>query len=336
MFSAEPKVYSSMFSIPSDIAEKHLKFASGEQLKVILCIFKNPDITADGISQRTGISVRDVSECIEYWTDAGILAEKNQDKIFPPEIHNNETMPEEPQKTVLPEIRFINPTQEEIADIIKSNGSMKRLFNEAQEILGRTLGYSMQCTLYSVVNFYGIKPDVANCLLHFAKSIGKTSQNDIQQIAKYWAEHSVTDMAAADDYITETEKAKDLFVELATRTKNDTNIASFAVLDMICEWIRWGYTVDEVERAFDIMKAEKQTGRLEWNNFRHMNGTIKRWHKVGMTTLEDIDKGTKKIGGKVTEKKETSFDIELAEKMAKENPKDFGSIKNKKRKKRLG
>lgn len=333
MFSVDPKVYASMFSIPSDIADKHLKFASGEQLKVILCIFRKPDIAADEIARMTALSPAAVDECIEYWADAGVLCPERQEKAVATESQNTAIKTEAPS-VQLPEIHFVNPTQLEIQDILKSNGSMKRLFNEAQQILGRTLGYAMQCTIYSIVNCYGIKPDVANCLLHFAKSIGKTSQNDIQKIAKYWAENGITDLVSADDYITETARAKELFETLAQRTSNNTSLPSFAQFEMICEWIRWGFTVDEIEKAFNIMKAEKQTGRLDWNNFRHINGTLKNWRKAGMLTVEDIEKGTKKFGGKKAPEKETSFDVELAEKNAKENPKDFGSIKNKKRRNR--
>ena len=144
-------------------------------------------------------------------------------------------------------------------------------------------------------------------------------------------------MSLADDYITETEKAIKFFKELAVLTNNSEETPSFAVLEMISEWIRWGYTVETAQKAFEIMKAEKQTGRLNWNNLRHMNGTIKNWRSMGMLTVEDIEKGTKKFGGKKQSvPKETSFDVELAEKMATESPKDFGSMKNKKRKRSRG
>ncbi len=331
MFKINPKIYSSMFSLPTEIADKGLKFASGEQLKVIICIFRNPDITKDEISKRTNLSLSVVGECVEYWIDAGVLKSEAQTVAAKTEKQVQKTV--ENPKTSMPEIQFTNPTQAEVEKILKKNGSMKRLFNEAQEILGRTLGYSMQCTIYSVVYRYGIKPDVANCLLYFAKSIDRTSQNDILKIAKYWSENGMTDLASADDYIRESEKALALFRELATRTNNDTSAPTFAVLEVICEWIRWGYTIEEVNKAFDIMKAEKQTGRLVWNNICHMNGTIKNWHKSGMTTVNDIEKGTKKFAPKQSKKvaKETSFDVQKAEQKARENRKDFGTKKNKKR-----
>ena len=39
MFKVNPKVYASMFSLPTEIIDKGLKFASGEQIKVVLCVF---------------------------------------------------------------------------------------------------------------------------------------------------------------------------------------------------------------------------------------------------------------------------------------------------------
>ncbi len=336
MFKISPSVYSSMFSLPTEIADKELKFASGEQLKVIICIFRHPDITAEEISQKTNLSPANVREYIEYWENAGILT---AEEPAPPVKTEKQNEPNTAEKTIiLPDIRFTNPTQAEIDNIIKKNGSMKRLFNEAQEILGKTLGYTMQCTLYSVVNFYGITPDVVNYLLHFAKSIDATSQDDIQKIAKYWAQNSITTLAAADDYIAETEKAINLFRELALRTNNDEKAPSFAVLEMICEWIRWGFPVDTVEKAFYIMKEEKQTGRLVWKNVCHINGTLKKWRAAGTFTVEDIEKGTKKFetksNKKNTEPKKTSFDVERAEKNAREKRKRFGDakyIKNRKK-----
>ena len=333
MFKIAPKVYSSMFSLPTEIADKGLKFASGEQLKVIIAIFRNPEIDEAQIAKATNLSLSTVKECVEYWVDSGILQENKAKETVKTEKQTE--LATEKVKTVLPEIHFSNPTQDEIEKVLKKNGSMKRLFNEAQQILGRTFGFAMQSTIYSVVYRYGIKPDVANCLLHFAKSIDSTGHNDILKIAKYWAENGITNLSAADDYIRETEKSLSLFKELANRTNNDDSAPSFAVLELISEWIRWGYNIDVVEKAFNIMKNEKQTGRLVWTNMRHMNGIIKKWHSAGMLTVQDIEKGTKKIETKTQKQnktKETSFDIEKAEAKAKSNRKDFGEMKNKRKK----
>lgn len=321
-----------MFSLPTEIIDKGLKFATGEQIKVILCIFRSPEITVSDLAKKTNLSENEIGECVEFWTDMGVLeAEKQQEAVkTEKQIATNEKVVKP-----LPEIRYTPPTQEEINKILKGRSSVKRLFNEAEEILGSTIGFTMQCTLHAVVYCYGIKPDVANCLLHFAKSIDNTSQEDIKRIAKYWHDNGITDLVSADEYINETHQALSVFRELATRTNNDTSVPTFAVLELFCEWIRWGYKIDAIEKAFNIMKAEKLTGRLVWRNVTHMNGTIKNWRKADMFTAEDIEKGTKRFETKASRKekevKETSFDVQKATEKSKENRKDFGTKKNKKR-----
>lgn len=333
MFKVNPKVYASMFSLPTEVVDKGIKFASGEQIKVILCVFRNPEITIGELMRKTNLSKNEVEECVEYWKDNGILeAELKTEKTVKTEKQITQL---EKVKVPLPEIRYVPPTQEEINKILKGRSAVSRLFIEAQEILGKTFGYTTQCAIHAIVYYYGIKPDVANCLLHFAKSIDSTSQDDIKKIAEYWKENGITTQVAADDYITETDKALSVFRELAERTNNDTSPPTFAVLELFCEWLRWGYTIDEIEKAFNIMKAEKLTGRLVWRNVTHMNGTIKNWRKEEMFTVADIEKGTKKFETKSTKKaekqKKTSFDIEKATEKSKENRKDFGTKKNKKR-----
>ena len=334
MFKIKQDIYSSMFSLPTQIADNTLKFANGEQLKVIISIFRNPSADFDEIKRKTNLSLEDIKECVEFWQDMGIIETEN-DEI---PLKKESEVPEIQQinKPAM-EIHFIKPTQEELNDILENNNSLSRLMHEAEMIFGKTIGYGMKCVIYSLVEYYGITPDVANCLLHFAKSIDYVSQRQIQKIADYWFEHDIRNQNDADEYISETTEAISLFYELAEKTNNSTDLPSFSVLSMMYEWIQWGYKFDVIYKAFEIMKAEKETGRIDWNNCRHINGTLKNWRSQGMYTLEDIEKGTKKFETKANKKanknKETSFDVELAEEMAKKHMTNFGSKKNKRHRK---
>ena len=73
MYSADVKFFASSFSVPAKIADEMLKLCSGEQLKVILCILRNPEIEAEEIARITGLSLSEVEECAEYWADSGII-----------------------------------------------------------------------------------------------------------------------------------------------------------------------------------------------------------------------------------------------------------------------
>ena len=329
MFSVDPKLYASMFSVPVKIADKLLKLSSGDQLKVILSILRNPDCSIEDIVKNTGLSVQTVEESIEYWTDCAVIkAEKSAEKAV---ITESETQTKTSNKVLSP-VPFVNPTQNEIEKELKGSRSFKNLCNEAQEIFGRTLGYSMQVALYRVVHYYGIRPNVANMLLHYAKLIDKTSLSDIDKIANYWANNGISSMKAADDYIAESEKAIMAYKKLAQATGNAQDNPSFVMCEMLGQWLRWGYSDEMIKKAYDIMKTEKESDRLNYQSFRHMNASISKWHKDGIQMPDDIAKGIKKKKPAGGQNKESSFDTDLAEKKAKESKVDFGSKKNKKRK----
>ena len=329
MFSVDPKLYTSMFSVPSRIADKMLKLSSGDQLKVILCILRNPEADTETIAKATGLSTGTVEESVEYWTDCGIIKQEGQtNKAVTTESENTEIK----STPVISPVPFVNPTQDEINKALKSSRSFKNLCREAQEIFGRTLGYSMQVALYRAVHFYGLRPDVTNMLLHYAKVIDKTSLSDIEKIADYWSANGITSMKLADDFIAESEKAIREYKKLARDTGNTDEAPTFVQCEMLTEWLRWGYSHEMIKKAYDIMKTEKESDRLNYQAFRHMNATIKRWHRDGIKTAADIEKGTKKTRGTKNTPKETSFDTDLAEKNARESAVDFGTKKNKKRK----
>ena len=306
MYSADVKFFASSFSVPAKIADEMLKLCSGEQLKVILCILRNPEIDAEKIAKITGLSLSEVEECAEYWADAGIIvSETKEPNVVISEKDNEEMTENAPAPKIVP---LLKPTQQEIDNALEKSRSLRNLFNEAQQILGKTYGYTMQSLLYNIVYYYGLSQDVANLLLIFAKNADTCSQQELLKIAKYWSENGITDCAAADDYIHKATKGRKLFSELADLTRNADTAPTFAQYELLCKWILWGFDAEAVAKAHGIMKAEKETGTLNYRNFQYMD--------------------------KVKQNKETSFDIELVKEKSRDRTRDIGSKKNKKRKRR--
>ncbi len=335
MYSADVKMYASSFSVPTKIADEMLKLCSGEQLKVILCILRNPEISAEKIAKITGLTLPEVEECAEYWTDAGIIvSEKAEPNIVISEKDNDEMT----ESAVAPKIvPLLKPTQQEIDEALKKSRSLRNLFNEAQQILGKTYGYTMQSLLYNIVFYYGLSQDVANLLLIFAKNAETCSQNELLKIAKYWSENGITNCAVADEYIQKATKGKKLYSELASLTGNADAAPTFAQYELLCKWILWGFDAEAVAKAHGIMKAEKETGTLNYRNFQFMDKVLKNWHEAGLHTVSEIENAPDTAFEKrknPKQKKETSFDIELVKEKSRDRTRDIGSKKNKKRKRR--
>ena len=71
----DPKVFSAVFTVPAAVADKHLKLARGEHIKVLLYIMRNMSVNPNNaeIAAATGLSEYDVAEALLYWEGAGIL-----------------------------------------------------------------------------------------------------------------------------------------------------------------------------------------------------------------------------------------------------------------------
>ncbi len=338
LYTANIKLYASSFSVPTKITDEMLKFSSGEQLKVVLCILRNPESNAEEIASKTGLSVDAVLECVEYWTDAGvIIAENANTTASENSLISEKENAQMTEKVNAPKIiPLFRPSQEEIDSALLKSRSLTNLFNEAQQIFGKTLGYTMQCVIYNVVFYYGLSQDVANLLLTFANYVGATSQQDILKIAKSWSENGITTVELANDYIQEATKARKLFAELSVLTDNADTQPTFVQYDYLTKWIKWGFAADAVAKAHEIMKNEKGTGTLNFRNFQYMDKILKKWNDAGAHTLKEIESAPEKAQTKNKPKqpKETSFDIEKAKEKSRDRTRDIGNMKNKKRKRR--
>ena len=74
-----PAAFSAVFTVPAEVADRHLKLAKGEHIKVLLYIMRNMSsgIDADVISNECGITEYEAKEALLYWADAGILMPDN-------------------------------------------------------------------------------------------------------------------------------------------------------------------------------------------------------------------------------------------------------------------
>ena len=75
MYKVNPGSYASVFVLPTQVADKHLRMAGKAQLKVLLWLFRNPNTAfdLDVISRDTGIPKDEIDDAMLYWIDAGVV-----------------------------------------------------------------------------------------------------------------------------------------------------------------------------------------------------------------------------------------------------------------------
>ena len=80
-YSLNPSFPERGFFVPSDIVDKHIRLASGEQIKVLLLILgKAPKkLDENEIAKKLKYSVADVEDYLQYWVLTGVLIENRPD-----------------------------------------------------------------------------------------------------------------------------------------------------------------------------------------------------------------------------------------------------------------
>ena len=339
MYKINPNSYSSVFVIPTQIADKHLRMAGKAQLKVLLWLYRNTTTAfdIDVISRDTGIPKDEIDDAMLYWIDAGLVV---KDGVTAAPVTEPETVVSQPEKEktgftliektvekapeIVPEkkekqvVHTVKPSIKDISRRLAESPEIGNMFNEVQEVFGRTLGYDGQSNLLMLHDHYGLPADVIVMLCGYAKTIGKQGAIAyIVQMGKAWAEEGVTDFESASRKIARMENAEKIWAEFRTLTGIENPKPTSKQAQFLEVWINdFGYGIDVIYYAYE--KTVEKKGKI---SFSYMNGVLRSWHESGYKTIAEIDRATEEFANgvqKKTEKpknegtKKPSYDIELA------------------------
>ena len=207
-YSVNPSAFRSIFAVPAEIVDKHIRLANEHQLKVLLWILRNspdnPDINA--MCTALKINKDDAADYLQYWVLTGVILEegKSPDHIETVKLASSfsEVKKEDaPQKTVEEtKITHSKPSNSEIATRIGESPEIGHLFNEAQTKLGKTIGYDGQCTLLLLHDHYGLPTEVLFMLIEYCVSVGKTNYSYIEAVGKDWGNREVDTLEKAAEF----------------------------------------------------------------------------------------------------------------------------------------
>lgn len=298
-FTVNPSVFGSMLAVPSVVAEKHLKLASGDQIKVLLAFFKfsQDKDYCEKISSVTGVNAASVFECLEYWADCGIL------------LCDSKKPNDEQQKNISDNKRIKKdfsasgkPTREEAVKRAVDDGELKFLFDEIQQKLNKPITTAQMITLVWLHDNYGLPASVILMAVEYAKNEDKSNFSYIEKVCVDWAEHDVCDVASAERRISRLYMRKTAWKIVSKTFGIDERKPSAKESEFVDKWVnQFGYTKDMLKIAYD--KCIDSTGKL---SFPYIDKIIVKWNANGVKRPQDIDesKPSAKSG-----KTDTSYDI---------------------------
>lgn len=337
-YKINPAAYTGIFPVPSAIVDENIRLAGAVQLKVILYLLRHGTsgsrITCSQVAQALFLSEEDVADAMIFWRERGIVVEENSLPVpvvtsaVPGLSENSVPAAETPQeeKAVplkkVAEIPISRPSHEQIAARCKECEEIGLLFNEAQQILGKTIGYDGQSVLIMLYDSYGLPLEVILMAIEYSVSQGKPSFSNIAKIGRMWNELEIDTIDGVIEYIEEHNAVNEVWNKLRTLTDITNKRPTSKQFGFLNAWIKeYGYSADMIYYAYE--ECVDRTGKM---SMPYMDKIISSWHKNGVKTPMDIQaqrlkwkeeqekKGTAKGKGKekaAHEQREASYDIDL-------------------------
>ena len=294
-YSVNPAVFKSIFAVPTDIVDKHIRLANGDQLKVLLWILRNstenPDI--DEMCKALKMNKSDASDYLQYWVLTGVLSE-NGEIITPApvvETKKEETVIIKEEKK--PEIPVISvtpskPSSREILDRIDESPEIGHLFNEAQQMLGKTIGYDGQCTLLLLHDHYGLPTEVLFMMIDYCVSIGKSNYAYLEAVGKDWGLREIDTLEKAAEQITILKNSNAIWKEFAQNAGITNPRPTVKQTEYLRKWnSEWKFNINMILLAYEEMA--NHTSKL---SMAYIDKILMNWYNNGYKTSEDVAKAS--------------------------------------------
>ena len=307
---------SSIYALPSAVVDKHIKLSGAIQLKVLLLGLKNPArIDEQEIANVLSVSVPDVVDALNYWTDLGVFAnESEQMKSAEAEPQKKEAKPV--RKIISTEA--VKPTREEVAKRGEESQEVARLLREAQMRLARPLTPSEASTLVWLFDNEGIDPMVILMLISFAKNEGRSNIGFVEKTAVNWSNDGVLTTRDVERRIRHIYEMRSAWGVVEKAMGIPHRMPSKKEQELAYTWVcEYKYTPDILSQAYDICVDATSDFSMPY-----IKKILERWHKAGVKNSDDLAKHLEAEAKPKPQKKSSmeTFDINQFNKMLDELP----------------
>ncbi len=295
--------FTSSFLVPAAVADQHLKLASGDQIKVLLCFLRNASsgVEISDIAEFLKLPESEVADALEFWAQAEVLTSVKAPTPPPAK--------ETARKAAKPVA--VKPTREEISSLSFTDEKLSFLLSEAEMKLARSLRGNELQTLAWLYLDHDMDVSIILMLVEYAVSEGKPTITFIESTALSWIDAGVTTLTDAEAQIEERTRKKTAWGMIESAFGIEHRLPSDKELEYAKVWvIEWGFSREMLKEAYNRCVDAK--AKLD---MRYINGILSRWFKDGIKTVEKT-KETEKPAAKPSEKSGFSaYDKSLVDKL---------------------
>ena len=172
-YKLELGAWSAVFAVPNALVDRYIKEADGDQLKVMLWLLRHNGrpYAAEDLAAALGITPQRVDTALGFWMKSGLICSvdtpldtaltPNHVESPTPVAPQPKAAPTQPQRPTAPK-RMLRPDGLYISERVESSPEIRRLVEEAQNLLGKTLSPALSGTLIQAHEDYGLPCEVSN------------------------------------------------------------------------------------------------------------------------------------------------------------------------------
>ncbi|MCH5196128.1 MAG: DnaD domain protein [Oscillospiraceae bacterium] len=286
--------WNSVFAVPSSVVDEYIKLAGGNALKLLLFLLRHggESFSEDELRERIGFSeAGELEDAAVFWEQRGIIRRVyGDDSGELCAAREKAVVPvTEVQKPVskVSDLKPVAVSSGEIAERIKSDREIARLFSEAENLYGRQLYQRELNLVISLVDHYGLNAGVSLMLLDYCIKAEKNTPNYINACAKDWADNGINSIELANARILKLEQRDSLNERLKTAMGLKTKLPK-KVTDLVEVWSeQWGFSEEMIMHAYD--ETVYNIGSFQPS---YMNTILENWKTNGIFTVEAADKAS--------------------------------------------
>ena len=293
-YYVSPSCFTSVFTVPTAVADRYLKLAKAEHIKVILYIMRNmaEEILVEDIAKCCDIEEYDVKEALLYWADAGILMPKEA----------KETKKEEKKKTVS---RNAKPSRADAARRGLEDEKIRYLLSATKLKLGRNLKSNETETLVWLYDDEGLDVSLILLIIQYAVEHKKANIRFIESVAVDWVNKGIDNITDADEELKRMAKGEQRWSVVSCCCGLERRKPSTKETELAIKWLEeWGFSKTMLEAAYEECVNNKSKFSMQYTA-----KILESWHEKGYKTPEDIEEKPKK------DNSNSSYDLDLYERM---------------------
>lgn len=307
--------WGSIFAVPAAVADRHLKFCSEAQLKVLLLALRQGQSPVDtaGIAGRLGLTEAEVNDCLQYWQEAQLFTEGSA-----PQPEKAEPAPAEPPKKTVEEgvttIRsrgHLSPG--EVNALLREDKRFAGLAAELEKARGSVLSPSEREILAYLCGSLELTPEYLLVAAAYCRDRGKKKMSYLEKMVAGWLEEGIDTYEKAEVHIRRLTRQED--DEGRIRRLFGLPERALTAREKACinRWCGEYMTPDAlIKLAYD--RAVEATGKV---SFAYIDKVLAAWTAKGITTVEAAE--AERTAAQKAAAGEYSFDIGEALRIMEQN-----------------